>query len=75
MSKSIDASDRANNYSLAQSIISKAGSFGNESMLGRSRHSAVKPSVVHPNTNIFTPTEPRFQKYIDKQNQNVSYIR
>lgn len=60
---------------MAQSLISKAGSFGNESMLGRSRQSAQKPSIVHPNANIFTPTEPRFAKYMDKQNHNVSYIR
>jgi hypothetical protein len=75
LSRSIDASDRTNNYALAQSIISKAGSFGNDSMLSRSRRSVPKPSIVHHNTNIFTPTEPRFISYIDKQNQNVSYIR
>lgn len=75
LSKSIQQPDRGNNYSLAQSIISKAGSFGNESMLGRSRKSAQKPSVVHHNNNIFTPTEPRFASYVDRQNQNVSYIR
>lgn len=44
-------------------------------MLGRSKKTFQKPSVLHHNHNIFTPTEPRFVNYVDKQNHNVSYIR
>ena len=32
-------------------------------------------SVVNHNTKIFMPTEKRFQKYEDRQNTNISYLK
>ena len=34
-----------------------------------------RPSVVNQNSNIFTPTEKRFQHYVDRENTNCSYLR
>lgn len=49
--------------------------LGQEQGLSRSRRHFNKPSVVHHNSNIFTPSEQRFLVYQDRQNPIVSYIR
>jgi hypothetical protein len=49
--------------------------LGQEQGLSRSRKIFNKPSVVHHNSNIFTPSEQRFMMYQDRQSAIVSYIR